>query len=177
MIWLQWVLNPKVYYLQWSAVNPRATVVIAHGMVEHPARYDELAKFLADGGIAVYGIYHIGHGRIGHNQHTGSIGIIQKGLGRRAQRIDGVKFHRTNEVNKISHILFVVFLPIERYNIGTTILIYNKNMVKEKPDSWKVLWDEQYKGKVLMFNNPRDSFAIAQFILGQSINTTEKADW
>ncbi len=63
------------------------------------------------------------------------------------------------------------------YNVGTTILIYNKKMVKEKPTSWKVLWDEQYKGKILMFNNPRDSFAIAQFVLGQSINTTEKADW
>ena len=63
------------------------------------------------------------------------------------------------------------------YNVGTTILIYNKNFVSEEPDSWKVLWDEQYKGKVLMFNNPRDSVAIAQFVLGQSINTTEKADW
>lgn len=63
------------------------------------------------------------------------------------------------------------------YNVGTTILIYNKNFVSEEPDSWKVLWDEQYKGKVLMFNNPRDSFAIAQFVLGQSINTTEKAEW
>ena len=63
------------------------------------------------------------------------------------------------------------------YNVGTTILIYNKNFVKEAPTSWKVLWDEQYKGKVLMFNNPRDSFAIAQFVLGQSINTTEKEDW
>lgn len=63
------------------------------------------------------------------------------------------------------------------YNVGTTILIYNKNFVKEEPTSWKVLWDEQYAGKVLMFNNPRDSFAIAQFVLGQSINTTEKAEW
>ncbi|MBQ4644150.1 MAG: spermidine/putrescine ABC transporter substrate-binding protein [Clostridia bacterium] len=63
------------------------------------------------------------------------------------------------------------------YNVGTTILIYNKNFVKEEPNSWKVLWDEQYKGKVLMFNNPRDSFAIAQFVLGQSINTTEKSQW
>lgn len=63
------------------------------------------------------------------------------------------------------------------YNVGTTILIYNKKLVKEEPTSWKVLWDEQYKGKILMFNNPRDSFAIAQFVLGQSINTTEKADW
>ena len=63
------------------------------------------------------------------------------------------------------------------YNVGTTILIYNKNFVSEAPDSWKVLWDEQYKGKILMFNNPRDSFAIAQFVLGQSINSTEKSQW
>lgn len=28
-----------------------------------------------------------------------------------------------------------------------------------------------------MFDNPRDSFAIAQFRLGQSLNTTEESDW
>lgn len=63
------------------------------------------------------------------------------------------------------------------YNVGTTILIYNTNYVKEKPDSWSVLWDEQYKGKVLMFNNPRDSFAIAQAMLGQDFNTESLEDW
>ena len=63
------------------------------------------------------------------------------------------------------------------YNVGSTILIYNKKLVKEEPTSWNVLWDEQYKGKVLMFNNPRDSFAIAQFVLGQDINNTDMADW
>ncbi len=63
------------------------------------------------------------------------------------------------------------------YNVGTTILIYNTKLVKEKPTSWKVLWDEQYKGKVLMFNNPRDAFAIAQLVLGQDLNTTSKEDW
>lgn len=63
------------------------------------------------------------------------------------------------------------------YNVGTTILIYNTNYVKEKPTSWDVLWDEQYKGKVLMFNNPRDTFAIAQFLLGQDLNTNSKEDW
>ena len=63
------------------------------------------------------------------------------------------------------------------YNVGTTILIYNKNYVDEAPTSWKVLWDEQYKGQVLMFNNPRDAFAVAQFALGQDINTTDMADW
>ena len=63
------------------------------------------------------------------------------------------------------------------YNTGTTVLIYNKKLVKETPDSWSVLWDEQYRGKVLMFNNPRDAFAIAQFMLGQNINTTDEQDW
>ncbi len=63
------------------------------------------------------------------------------------------------------------------YNIGTTILIYNTKLVKEKPTSWEVLWDEQYAGKVLMFNNPRDAFAIAQLVLGQDLNTTDNEDW
>ena len=63
------------------------------------------------------------------------------------------------------------------YNVGTTILIYNTKYVKEAPTSWNVLWDEQYAGKILMFNNPRDAFAVAQFALGQSINTTSKEDW
>lgn len=63
------------------------------------------------------------------------------------------------------------------YNVGTTILIYNKNLVGEQPDSWSVLWDEQYKGKVLMFNNPRDAFAIAQSMLGQDFNSTSEQDW
>lgn len=51
-----------VFYLHWSVTAPRAVLVIAHGMVEHPARYDELATFLTEHQIAVYGIYHIGHG-------------------------------------------------------------------------------------------------------------------
>lgn len=63
------------------------------------------------------------------------------------------------------------------YNVGTTVIIYNTKMVDEKPTSWKVLWDEKYKGKVLMFNNSRDSFAIAQAILGQDFNTVDEADW
>ena len=63
------------------------------------------------------------------------------------------------------------------FNTGYTALIYNKNLVKEKPDSWSVLWDEQYKDKVLMFNNSRDAFAIAQAMLGQDLNTTNEQDW
>lgn len=63
------------------------------------------------------------------------------------------------------------------YNVGTTVLIYNKNLVAEEPDSWDVLWDKQYKDQVLMFNNPRDAFAIGQAVLGMDFNSTNEQDW
>lgn len=63
------------------------------------------------------------------------------------------------------------------YTVGMVGLIYNTKMVEGAPDSWGVLWDEKYAGKILMFNNPRDAFGIAQFYLGQSVNTTDLAEW
>ena len=63
------------------------------------------------------------------------------------------------------------------YNVGTTALIYNTKLVSEEPTSWSVLWDEQYKDKILMFNNSRDAFAIAQALLGQDFNSTNESDW
>lgn len=63
------------------------------------------------------------------------------------------------------------------YTVGTTVLIYNTELVDEEPSSWSVLWDEQYRGKVLMFNNPRDAFAIAQALLGLDFNSTDEQDW
>ncbi len=63
------------------------------------------------------------------------------------------------------------------YSVGMVGLIYNSSIVIEKPDSWSIMWDQRYKNDVLTFNNPRDTFAIAQFLLGQDINTTSKSDW
>ncbi len=63
------------------------------------------------------------------------------------------------------------------YNVGMVGLIYNTKMVTEAPDSWSALWDEAYKGKILMFNNSRDSFGIAQALVGVDLNSTDKADW
>ena len=73
------------------------------------------------------------------------------------------------------------FDPEQKYTVCyttcTTALIYNTKLVDGDIDSWEALWDEQYQGKVLMFNNPRDSFAVAQAILGQDLNTTNEQDW
>mgnify|MGYP004501232095 FL=1 len=63
------------------------------------------------------------------------------------------------------------------YNVGYVALIYNSKLVDKKPDSWEALWDEKYAGNILMFNNPRDAFGIAQLILGQDLNTTDPKDW
>ncbi len=63
------------------------------------------------------------------------------------------------------------------YTVGMVGLIYNTKMVEGTPDSWNLMWDERYKGDILMFNNPRDAFGIAQCLLGQSVNTTDKAEW
>ena len=56
-------------------------------------------------------------------------------------------------------------------------LIYNTELVSGKVDSWSALWDEKYKDQILTFNNSRDAFALAQFLLGIDLNTTDKADW
>lgn len=63
------------------------------------------------------------------------------------------------------------------YTVGMVGLIYNKTLVEEAPDSWSVMWDDRYADDILTFNNPRDSFAIAQFMLGIDLNTTDKAEW
>lgn len=62
------------------------------------------------------------------------------------------------------------------YNVGMVGLIYNSKMVEEKPTSWTALWDERYAGKILMIDNPRDAFAVAQKILGYSLNSTDEKE-
>lgn len=63
------------------------------------------------------------------------------------------------------------------YSVGMVGLIYNSTMVDEAPTSWSILFDESYKGDILMFNNSRDAFAIAQAMLGIDFNTTDTSEW
>ena len=64
------------------------------------------------------------------------------------------------------------------YTWGTVGLIYNKNYVSdEDAESWSCMWNSKYQGKLLMFDNPRDAFAIAQERLGFSLNSTDESEW
>lgn len=58
------------------------------------------------------------------------------------------------------------------YMWGTMGIVYNKNMVTKPVDSWNILWDEEYAGKILMLDSSRDSLVPAFKRLGYSLNTT-----
>jgi len=70
------------------------------------------------------------------------------------------------------------FDPDNEYSVpymwGTLGIIYNKNAVTDKIDSWDALWNEKYSGQILMFNSQRDSIAISLKRLGYSMNSTDK---
>ncbi|MEE1046596.1 MAG: spermidine/putrescine ABC transporter substrate-binding protein [Clostridia bacterium] len=59
------------------------------------------------------------------------------------------------------------------YTWGTVGIIYDKTGtdMKEEDIDWDVLWNPEYKEQILMFDNPRDAFGIAEIMLGYSINT------
>ncbi len=60
------------------------------------------------------------------------------------------------------------------YTVGTVGVIYNTKYVDEADlGSWDLLWNSKYAGKILMFDNCRDAFAIAEALLGYSLNTTD----
>ena len=75
----------------------------------------------------------------------------------------------------------VYFDPDNQYTVaytgGMVGLIYNTTIVKEAPTSWSIMWDKQYEGQILTFNNSRDAFGVAQYLLGYSINSTNKEEW
>lgn len=42
---------------------PKATLLVGHGIGEHAGRYEKMAKYFTDHGVAVYAIDFIGHGK------------------------------------------------------------------------------------------------------------------
>ncbi len=58
------------------------------------------------------------------------------------------------------------------YCWGTVGILYNKTMVSDPVDSWRILWESQYKDSILMQDSVRDAFAVSLKYLGYSLNTT-----
>lgn len=63
------------------------------------------------------------------------------------------------------------------YTWGTVGIIYNTKYVDEADvTGWELLWNEKYAGKILMFDNSRDAFGIAEYLLGYDVNTTDETE-
>ena len=74
--------------------------------------------------------------------------------------------------------------PDEKYSVpytwGTVVIVYNSKYVAEEDvadQSIDLLWNEKYAGNILMFDNPRDAFALAHIKLGHSMNTSDPEEW
>ncbi len=62
------------------------------------------------------------------------------------------------------------------YLWGTVGILYNKTLVDDPVDSWSILFDEKYKGQILMLDSQRDTLMIALKLLGYSMNSHEESE-
>ncbi len=66
------------------------------------------------------------------------------------------------------------FDPGNKYSVpymwGTLGIMYNKTMVDEPVDSWNILFDEKYSGKIFMYSSQRDAFDPPLKLLNYSVN-------
>lgn len=70
--------------------------------------------------------------------------------------------------------------PQNRHSIpfmwGTTGIGYNKTKVTEPVDSWEILWDPKYRGRILMLDDAWESIGVALKWKGYSIMSTNPAE-
>ncbi len=73
------------------------------------------------------------------------------------------------------------FDPQNKYSVpytwGTVGIIYNTKLIEElgvpAPTKWEDLWDERYRGEILMQDSVRDAFMVALKVLGYSMNSVD----
>ncbi len=66
------------------------------------------------------------------------------------------------------------------YFYGMVGVIYNTSIVVEDDEqigSWELMWDADYTGDILQFNNSRDAFGTALYYLGYDVNEASEAEW
>ena len=72
---------------------------------------------------------------------------------------------------------YLAFDPENLYSVpykwGTFGILYNTTMVDQVVDSWAILWDPQFDDNIFMYDIARDTFGIAQKLLGFSLNSTD----
>lgn len=84
-----------------------------------------------------------------------------------------------NLAHVFTHLKGLYYDPKNTYSVpylwGTTGIGYNADLVSPPPDSWQVLWDERYKGRISLLNDEREVFGMALRAVGESLNEAEPA--
>lgn len=72
------------------------------------------------------------------------------------------------------------FDPENKYSIpyqwGTTGIGINTKFIKENVDSWDILWDERYSGRISILDDMRSGLVPALKMLGYSVNTRNQSE-
>ena len=72
------------------------------------------------------------------------------------------------------------FDPAQRYTVpylwGTVGIGYDSALVPDLPDSWDVLWDPRYKGRISMLNDQREVLGAALRSIGASLNSRDPTE-
>ena len=76
-----------------------------------------------------------------------------------------------------THLQGLSFDPTQQFAIpyfwGTVGIGYDAEVFPTPPDSWEVLWDPQYRGRISMLNDQRELFGMALRSMGHSMNSQD----
>lgn len=91
------------------------------------------------------------------------------------RRLQLPRFQDVARINGLVHGGQVMAVPFTYAEMG---LIYNRQAVKQAPDSISALWDTRYRGRVLAYNGGTHGFSLAAQALGlPSPFRLRKQDW
>ncbi len=97
-----------------------------------------------------------------------------------SNEVDPIDYDQMKYVSNIGDTYWKLsqsFDPERKYTLpyywGTVGILYNTTMVDYEVDSWKDLWNPDFKGEIIMQDSVRDSFIPALIREGYSINTTD----
>jgi spermidine/putrescine transport system substrate-binding protein len=86
------------------------------------------------------------------------------------QRIPNVKLLE-------EHLQGLAFDPHQQFAIpylwGTVGIGYDSQVFPQPPDSWEILWDPQFRGRISMLNDQREVFGMALRSMGHSLNSRD----
>jgi alpha-beta hydrolase superfamily lysophospholipase len=116
--YLEGVDRLRLHYRAWEADDPRAALIVVHGMFEHSRRYQELGAFMAEGGLATYALDLRGHGASeGRRGHARRFALFLQDLDRFRREVQGL-MPRETPVFLLGHSLggLIVLRYLEEYD-------------------------------------------------------------